>query len=50
MRRIISIVVVVVAIAGITIGGYLLWDQVTRVSTVELEFIVERDIRSGIDA
>jgi hypothetical protein len=43
MRRIISIVVVVVAIAGITIGGYLLWDQVTRVSTVELEFIVERD-------
>ncbi len=43
MRRIISIVVVVVAIAGITIGGYLLWDQVTRVSTVELEQIVERD-------
>jgi hypothetical protein len=43
MQRIISIVVVAVAITGIAIGGYLLWDQVTRVSTEELVKIVERD-------
>jgi hypothetical protein len=34
---------VVVVVAGVTVGGYFLWDQVTRVSTTELEQIVQRD-------
>ena len=43
MRKIIWIVVVVMAIAGFLIGGYLIWDQVTRVSEAELDHIVQRD-------
>ena len=43
MRRIVRIVAVVVVVAGVTLGGYLLWDQLTRVSTAELEQIVQRD-------
>lgn len=44
MRRIGRILVIVIAVAGILVGGYFLWDQVTRVSTAELEQIVRRDV------
>jgi hypothetical protein len=43
MRRILRIMAVVLVVAGVTVGGYFLWDQVTRVSTAELEQIVQRD-------
>jgi hypothetical protein len=43
VRKIIWILLVVLVITGVTIGGYYLLDQVTRVSTAELEQIVQRD-------
>ncbi|MGW8319308.1 MAG: hypothetical protein ACWGPS_08690 [Candidatus Promineifilaceae bacterium] len=43
MRRIISIMVIAVAVVGIMFGAYFLWDQLTRVSTAALEEIVQRD-------
>ena len=43
MRKIIRVLVVVLVVAGVTVIGYYLWDQVTQVSTDELEQIVQRD-------
>jgi len=43
MRRIILILIIALAVVGILVGGYFLWDQVTRASTAELEQIVQRD-------
>ncbi len=43
MRSITRLLVVVVAVAGILVGGYFLWDRLTRISTAELEQIVQRD-------
>jgi hypothetical protein len=43
MRTTMRVLVAVVVIAGISVGGYFLWDQLTRVSTEELEQIVQRD-------
>ena len=43
MRKIIRVLVVVLVVAGVTVSGYYLWDQVTQASTDELEQIVQRD-------
>jgi hypothetical protein len=43
MRRVIGILAIAAAIVGIVIGGYYLWDRASRVSTAELEQIVQRD-------
>jgi hypothetical protein len=43
MRTTIWVLVAVIVIAGISVGGYFLWDRLTRVSTEELEQIVQRD-------
>jgi hypothetical protein len=43
MRKIMRTLAVVVVLAAILVGGYHLWEQVSRVSTAELEQIVQRD-------
>ncbi len=43
MRKTVVAVIIVVAVAGISAGGYFLWDKVTRVSRTDLESIVQRD-------
>jgi hypothetical protein len=43
MRGVIVALVVVAGIAGVSLGGYFLWDNLTRVSITELETIVQRD-------
>ena len=43
MRKIMRILAVVVAIVAVLVGGYYLWEQASRVSTAELEQIVQRD-------
>ena len=43
MRRIMWILIIVLAVGGVVIGGYLLWDRLSRVSASELEQIVRRE-------
>lgn len=43
MRRITLTVALVVIVAGIVVGGFFLWDQLTRVSTERLAQVVQRD-------
>jgi hypothetical protein len=43
LGRTIRILVVVLAVVGIIVGGYFLWDRMSRVSTGDLERIVQRD-------
>lgn len=43
MRKVLLALVVVVVLVGVTVGGYLLWDSLTRVSRSELESVVRRD-------
>jgi hypothetical protein len=43
VRKIMRILVTAMAAVGIVVGGYFLWDQITRVSTAELEQVVRRD-------
>lgn len=43
MMRIMRFMAIALILVGILAGGYFLWDQVTRVSTTELEQIVQRD-------
>jgi len=43
MRRIILILILALAIVVVIFGGYFLWERAARVSTAELERIVQRD-------
>jgi hypothetical protein len=43
MRKLLSGVIIILVIVGVAIGGYFLWDQLTRVCSTELQSIVERD-------
>lgn len=43
MKKALWIGTILAAFAGLVFGGYLLWDQLTRVSAAELEQIVRRD-------
>ncbi len=43
MQRTIWIVLIIGAVAVLAIGGYLVWDQVTRVSADELKRVIQQD-------
>lgn len=43
MRRSSVVLIAVVAVAGVSVAGYLLWDNLTRVSSTDLKAIVQRD-------
>jgi len=43
MRRSIVVLVAVITLVGISIGGYFLWDYLSRASSTQLESIVQRD-------
>lgn len=43
MRRPIVLLIAVLAIAGVAVGGYFIWDRVSQVSRTELEAVVLRD-------
>jgi hypothetical protein len=43
MRRPIIVLIVVIVVAGVSVGGYLLWDSLTRISSADLVSIVQRD-------
>ncbi|MGD2162142.1 MAG: hypothetical protein PVG04_03550 [Anaerolineales bacterium] len=43
MRKIAAVFIILVVVTGISVGGYFLWDRLTRVSRADLQAIVERD-------
>ena len=43
MRRLIVVLVIVIAVVAISAGGYFLWDNLNRVSRTELQSVVQSD-------